>query len=148
MGLKSYFAPSKAKKDVEMKEKHAEPVVNEKQDDITAASTPRPFSQFNTPGNQSPWGSRPASIYPNGEYRMSQHEELNEIKCDVMVNWLYQQQMEKLWTAGGHDEGVVLKKGKGAYTCCPADIVEEPYGFFKAIETLNVRVRTVDTIHR
>lgn len=150
MGLKSYFAPAKAKKDVEMKEKekHAAPVVNEKQDDSTMASTPRPFSQFNTPNGQSPWGSRPASIAPNGEYRMSQHEELNEIKCDVMVNWLYQQQMEKLWTAGGHDEGVVLKKGKGAYTCCPADIIEEPYGFFKAIETLNVRVCIACTIFK
>ena len=147
MGLKSYFAPKKAKKDVEMKEKHAAPTTNEKLDDLTAASTPRPFSQFNTPGGQSPWGSRPASIYPNGEYRMSQHEELNEIKCDVMVNWLYQQQMERLWTAGGHDEGVVLKKGKGAYTCCPADIIEEPYGFFKAVETLNVRVSLPASIH-
>jgi len=140
MGFKSFLAPSKAKKDVEMKEKHAAPAANEKQVENTTASTPHPFSQLNTPGGQSPWGSRPASLYPNGEYRVSQHEEPNEIKCDVMVNWLYQRQMEKLWTAGGHDEGVVLKKGKGAYTCCPADIMEEPYGFFEAIETLNVRV--------
>lgn len=73
---------------------------------------------------------------------------MNDLKCDVMVNWLYQQQMERLWTAGGIDEGVVLKKARGAYTCCPADITEEPYGFFKAVETLNVRVslglRTID----
>ncbi|KAL2353394.1 glycosyl transferase family group 2-domain-containing protein [Cryomyces antarcticus] len=73
-------------------------------------------------------------------------EDINEIKSDVMVNWLYQQQMERLWTAGGHDEGVVLKKGRGAYTCCPSDIIDEPVGFFKAVQTLNVRVAmTVNT---
>jgi hypothetical protein len=63
-----------------------------------------------------------------------------------MVNWLYQQQMERLWTAGAHDEGVVLKRSRGAYTTCPEDLIEEPYGFYKAIETLNVRVAiTVNT---
>jgi len=98
-----------------------------------------------TPGSQTPW-SRPASLYPEGDFRNSEAEEINEIKCDVMVNWLYQQQMELLWTAGGADEGIVLKKTRGAYTCCPADIVEEPYGFFRAIQTLNVRVAmTVNT---
>jgi hypothetical protein len=72
---------------------------------------------------------------------------MNDLKCDVMVNWLYQQQMERLWTAGGIDEGVVLKKSRGAYTCCPADITEEPLGFFKAVETLNVRVSRLAKIN-
>ncbi|KAF2482839.1 glycosyl transferase family group 2-domain-containing protein [Neohortaea acidophila] len=63
-----------------------------------------------------------------------------------MVNWLYQQQMERLWTAGGADEGVVLKKARQAYTCCPADMIEHPSGFFKNVEALNVRVAmTVNT---
>ncbi|KAF2726281.1 hypothetical protein K431DRAFT_213796 [Polychaeton citri CBS 116435] len=100
-------------------------------------------------GSATPWGSRPASLYPTGDrgdWRASQGEEINEIKCDVMVNWLYQQQMERLWTAGGPDEGVVLKKTRGAYTCCPAAMVDEPYGFFKSVETLNVRcAMTVNT---
>ncbi|KAF1354804.1 glycosyl transferase family group 2-domain-containing protein [Delphinella strobiligena] len=63
-----------------------------------------------------------------------------------MVNWLYQQQMELLWTAGGHDEGIVLKKSRNAYTCCPSDLDQEPAGFSKAIQTLNVRcAMTVNT---
>ncbi|EME46198.1 hypothetical protein DOTSEDRAFT_101420, partial [Dothistroma septosporum NZE10] len=108
----------------------------------TSASTPAPVS-----GTATPAWSRPASLYPSGgDFRNSQTDDLNEIKCDVMVNWLYQQQMERLWTAGGIDEGVVLKKTRGQYTCCPGDIVDEPYGFFKAVETLNVRVAmTVNT---
>ncbi|KAF2769078.1 hypothetical protein EJ03DRAFT_343541 [Teratosphaeria nubilosa] len=63
-----------------------------------------------------------------------------------MVNFLYQQQMERLWTAGGLDEGVVLKKNRAAYTACPSDLSDEPYGFFRAVETLNVRsAMTVNT---
>ncbi|RMY74176.1 hypothetical protein D0862_14158 [Hortaea werneckii] len=148
MGLLSYVKPGKASKDKkEAQPSHAEPELTEKPA-TTGDNTPRPpFTPGqSTPGSPSPWGSRPASLYPAGDWRNSQQEEINEIKCDVMVNWLYQQQMERLWTAGGHDEGVILKKGRGAYTCCPADIVEEPYGFFKAVETLNVRTAmTVNT---
>jgi hypothetical protein len=139
MGLLSYVKP-KAK---EVKEpKNAKPEVVEKSSAVIRSAAPTPG--FNTPGLTSgaatPTWSRPGSIYPPGEYRNSHADDINEIKCDVMVNWLYQQQMERLWTAGGLDEGVVLKKSRGAYTCCPGDIVEEPYGFFKAVETLNVRV--------
>lgn len=133
--------PVKGKKNAQPE--HAQPELSEKLP-MSDVSTPRPqfTPRHSTPGAASPSGSgsRPNSLYPSGEFRNSQSEDINDIKCDVMVNWLYQQQMERLWTAGGHDEGVVLKKGRGAYTCCPADIVEEPYGFFKAIETLNVRV--------
>nr|POE56370.1 hypothetical protein CFP56_50914 [Quercus suber] len=136
MGLLSYMRPrpknQETTKTDDVSEKPLEAVSQTPQ----YPSTPGSY----TPGNGTPWGSRPASLYPVGEFRNSQAEDLNEIKCDVMVNWLYQQQMERLWTAGGHDEGVVLKKSRSAYTCCPADIVEEPYGFHKAIETLNVRV--------
>lgn len=136
MGLLSYVKPSKADKK-DKKEGHGKLEMSEKPQEMIT-----PAADSSTPGSGTPasW-SRPASLYPAGDFRSSQHEEINEIKCDVMVNWLYQQQMERLWTAGGVDEGVVLKKSRGAYTCCPADITEEPYGFFKAVETLNVRVR-------
>lgn len=145
MGLFSYVKPKKGKKD----DKAAATQIDgsEKTADLSTPKAPFGTPGFGTPGsatpgNATPWGSRPASIYPVGDFRNSQSENINEIKCDVMVNWLYQQQMERLWTAGGHDEGVVLKRSKAQYTCCPADIIEEPYGFFKAVETLNVRVRS------
>lgn len=136
MGLLSYVKPSKAEKKGK-KEVHGKMEMSEKPQEVATPAAGSSTSGTATPGT---W-SRPASLYPAGDFRNSQHEEINEIKCDVMVNWLYQQQMERLWTAGGVDEGVVLKKSRGAYTCCPADITEEPYGLFKAVETLNVRVR-------
>ena len=73
-------------------------------------------------------------------------EEINDIKCEVMVNWLHSQQEEKLWTAGEEEEGVVLKKSRGMYTCSPADLADDQAGFFQAVQTLNVRVAmTVNT---
>lgn len=130
MGLLSYMKP--AKKGEKEEPKHGQPEMSEKEAPSGTTTT--------TPGTATPGWSRPASLYPVGDFRNSQADDINEIKCDVMVNWLYQQQMERLWTAGGIDEGVVLKKSRGQYTCCPSDIIEEPYGFYRAIETLNVRV--------
>ncbi|KAK5006713.1 hypothetical protein LTR28_006161, partial [Elasticomyces elasticus] len=79
MGFKDYFAPGKAKK-------------NKTELPVEMAD---PYSA--TRGT--PLGSRPASIYPNGDFRNATLGDINEIKCDVMVNWLYSQQMELLWTA-------------------------------------------------
>lgn len=142
MGILSYVKP---KKSAQEEPKHGKPEMSEKQAPpaISAAPTPGFTTPGLTSGAATPTWSRPASLYPVGDFRNSQAEDINEIKCDVMVNWLYQQQMERLWTAGGMDEGVVLKKNRGAYTCCPGDIAEEPYGFFRAIETLNVRVSLI-----
>ncbi|KAK4978475.1 hypothetical protein LTR66_010567 [Elasticomyces elasticus] len=133
MGFKDYFAPGKAKKN-----KTEIPVGMA---DLYS-TTPRPAFT----GQSTPLGSVPASIYPDGDFRNATVGDINEIKCDVMVNWLYSQQMELLWTAGDHDEGVVLKKGQGAYTCCPSDLIDEHAGFFDAVQALNMRVvMTVNT---
>jgi len=84
--------------------------------------------------------TRAVAAYPAGDFRNNNRDDLRDIQCDVMVNFLYQQQMEMLWTAGGEDEGVVLKKSRGEYTCCPPQLMDDDYGFYKAIEMLNVRV--------
>ena len=59
-----------------------------------------------------------------------------------MVSWLHQQQIEKTWFDSlARDQGVVLKRTKGDYVSCPEDVADEPDGFRRAIEILNVRVR-------
>ena len=85
-------------------------------------------------------GFRPTSLYPVGGLGNSQAENLNEIKCDIMVNWLYHQQMKLLWTTGGYDEGVIMKKNRDQYLSCPADLIIGQHGLFEGIEQLNVRV--------
>lgn len=137
MGLKAYLAPGRKA------DKGKEPVVEVPMSEKTPTGTSTPG--FLAPsaamsGAATPFGSRPASVFPQGDFRNNAKEEINDIKCDMMVNHLYSQQMELLWTAGGHDEGVLLKKSRGQYACCPSDLESEPSGFFKAVQMLNVRV--------
>lgn len=70
-------------------------------------------------------------------------EEINAVKCDVMVNWLHQQQMERLWTSGAQGEGVILKKNRREFVCCPSELASDPEGIFTALESLNVKVSYV-----
>ncbi|KAH0373699.1 hypothetical protein KCU65_g253, partial [Aureobasidium melanogenum] len=142
MGLKSYLAPGR-KSD---KKDEKKPELNEKAP-ATGTSTPQHLTPSGAvSGAATPFGSRPVSVFPEGDFRNHAKEEILDIKCDMMVNNLYQKQMELLWTAGGHDEGILLKKSRGKYACCPSDLESEPYGFFKAVETLNVRsAMTVNT---
>jgi hypothetical protein len=141
MGLKSYLAPGRK---ADMKAVNNDTELNEK---TPAAATGTSTPQYLAPsgpvsGAATPYGSRPASMFPEGDFRNHAREEILDIKCDMMVNNLYSQQMELLWTAGGYDEGILLKKSRGKYACCPSDLESEPVGFFKAVETLNVRVST------
>jgi hypothetical protein len=141
LGLKSYFAPGSQKKDEKKgTQTPANPVEMAETPTISGAATPNFKWGGNSNFTSSPWGSRPASIYPVGDFRNGAFEEINEIKCDVMVNWLHGQQEERLWTNNESGEGVVLKKGRGQYTCSPPELMTEEAGFFKAVETLNVRV--------
>lgn len=66
---------------------------------------------------------------------------IDDIKHEVMVNFLFQQQCSSLWIGdgGGKLEGVVLKKSKGLYLACPQQLVETPFG--QACAALNVQVR-------
>lgn len=86
-----------------------------------------------------------AMSYPAGDFRNATVEEVNDVKCDVMVNHLHAQQEERLWTTAEKGEGVVLKKSRGDYTSAPPDLAHERGGLFQAIETLNVKVEPQTT---
>jgi hypothetical protein len=157
MGLGDYFAPGRESKrnskrisqekrnsKEQEEEKGVEPLESPPASPWGAQFSGGP-SMYGTPGD-SRYSSRPGSLYPVGDFRNSTMEEINDIKCEVMVNWLHSQQEEKLWTSGEEEEGVVLKKSRGMYTCSPADLMEEQAGFFQAVQTLHVKVAmTVNT---
>lgn len=65
---------------------------------------------------------------------------LDEIKHEVMVNYLYQQQCSQLWVSDGSGEieGVLLRKARGHYMACPPQLVNSP--FAQACCALNVQV--------
>ncbi|KAK8061686.1 glycosyl transferase family group 2 domain-containing protein [Apiospora phragmitis] len=54
---------------------------------------------------------------------------LDDIKHEVMVNYLYQQQCSHLWVSDGSGEveGVLLRKWKGNYMACPQELGNSPF---------------------
>jgi hypothetical protein len=66
---------------------------------------------------------------------------LDDIKHEVMVNYLYQQQCSQLWVsdASGEVEGVLLKKSKNIYMTCPPQLGGS--SFAVACAALNVQVK-------
>lgn len=95
--------------------------------------------------NQRPMASRNNSyrntlLYPQGDCRNSSMPDLRDLKADMMCNWLHQQQMERMWTANGLEEGVILKKTKDEYKCAPVDLSIRQDGLFDAVKKLNVKV--------
>ena len=132
-GFKSYFHPAD-KKGV------STPINNVEMADapITPGTLSYPGTGTATPRYS---GSRPVSLFPSGDFRNSAQEDIMEIKADVMVNWLHQQQMERMWSNGAVGEGVMLKKSRDAYTSCPAELSTYQDDFFDAVRKLNVRVR-------
>lgn len=115
MGLKSYFR--KPGKDAQSP--------TEKGEDIPPAPT--------TPACYTPRSRESAGLEGIPMQR------LNDAKCDVMVNHVWSQQAKLLWNIGNDDEGVVIKKSRGQYVCCPPDL-RRPDGFLEAVQALNVKV--------
>jgi hypothetical protein len=70
-----------------------------------------------------------------------------EIRNDMMVNWLYEQQLRKQYATGQDPfEGVVLKKARGNFTCCPPQMASIPGSLFQMVTMMNVRcAMTVNT---
>lgn len=135
--FKSYFHPVGKKDQVSP---HAAPAIVEK-------SNPSSFPPSQGPSRG---GSRPVSLYPTGDFRNAALDEITQIKSDVMVNYLHQQQLEHMWSDGTPGEGVVLKRSRDQYTSCPAELSQYEGGFFDAVRKLNVRVSlykyTVSTV--
>lgn len=151
MGLKNYFHPSKAAQPVSAVAHRSHELAQLSASahgllDMSGlpASTPHGTPRARSPANSGPisrMGSRPGSLFEGGGTSDRSSQDIVDIKCDVMVNYLHKQQQEHIWsTLQGDDEGVVLKKSRGRYTCCPATLAEHPNGFMKAVEALNVRV--------
>ncbi|KAK3995126.1 glucans biosynthesis glucosyltransferase H [Cladorrhinum sp. PSN332] len=91
--------------------------------------------------------SRRTSVFPQGDQRNNDSNTIMEIRSDMMVNWLYEQQMRKQYASGMDPyEGVVLKKARGNFTCCPPQMAAIPESLFAVISQMNVRcAMTVNT---
>jgi hypothetical protein len=89
---------------------------------------------------QHPRDSNRLSAFPVGDFRNASSEDIHDVKCEVMVNWLHSQQEEKQWLSGEEEEGVLLKKSKGDYACVPASLVTDATMISDVVAQLNVKV--------
>jgi hypothetical protein len=57
---------------------------------------------------------------------LSSRDDLDAVKCEVMVNWLHLKQQERRWidSSGSVEEGVILKRSRSVYVCAPATLAD------------------------
>lgn len=125
-------------------------VAKEKNAERTPSDTPdrsSPGSRFQHAVNPHAGNNTPLyySSFDSGS-RSTQSIAVRDIKCEVVANWLHAKAEEKMWTSGSPAEGVFVKRTKGSYAHCPADLASDSSGLYPAITALNVRVRWMYTI--
>lgn len=86
------------------------------------------------------FGSSRNSISARSTRSTQSTQFMDDIKHEVMVNYLYQQQCSRLWVSDGSGEveGVLLRKSRGFYMACPPRLGQSPLA--EALNTLNVQV--------
>lgn len=130
MGLGSYFK-AKAPKSP------APPPPEEISEKAPASTLPQPGYAMEL----RPPISRLASSSNSISNRSTQSSQfLDDIKHEVMVNYMYQQQCAHLWVSDGSGEieGVLLRKSKNTYMACPPQLGTS--SFAVACAALNVQV--------
>ena len=141
--LRGYFQPAstkastKASKNDKKKSKPTATAVAPETEMTTTPSLGSPALTL----SRHPLSSRPSSVFPDGDFRNAPVESVLDIKTTVMVSWLHQQQVEKLWSTSLPGEGVILKKSRDSFTCCPPSLRNHEAGLFDYVAAMNVRVR-------
>lgn len=134
MGLGSYFKASKPTASV------AYTPAQQVSDTMTEMPPPGLSQRPSTTNlhRDSRYGSSKASIAPST--RSNKSSFIDDIKHEVMVNYLYQQQCSHLWVSdgGGESEGVLLRKARNHYLACPPQLATS--AFAAACAELNVQV--------
>ncbi|KAG9258543.1 glycosyl transferase family group 2-domain-containing protein [Emericellopsis atlantica] len=83
--------------------------------------------------------SRPGSISGRSVRSNGSSMFIDDIKHEVMVNYLYQQQCSQLWVSDGSGEveGVLLRKARGHYMACPPQLGSSAFAL--ACAAINVQ---------
>jgi hypothetical protein len=141
MGIGSYFKAEKpqAKPAAAPASPKRNNARHQQQPSVSENPTPslRPDSELQPPTPR--YSSRPQSI-SGRSVRSTGSSVLDDIKHEVMVNYLYQQQCSHLWVSDGSGEieGVLLRKTRGQYMACPPQLGNSPFAL--ACAALNVQV--------
>lgn len=81
--------------------------------------------------------------FDTGSIGSSQSSFMEEIKHEIMVNYLYQRQCSHLWVSDGNGEreGILLRKSRGQYLACPPNLVDSTLA--EACREMNLPVRVL-----
>jgi len=136
MGVANYFKAGKASSSIPTPSQLAS--VSEKfspQSQPTTVHSPLACGRFRDPSRTS---SRVS--LDTWSMRSTRYSFLEDIKHEVMVNYLYQQQCSHLWVSDGSGEceGVLLRKAHGHYLACPPQLANSMFAMASA--ELNVQV--------
>ena len=124
MGLKNYFKANKEPATTPQILPEKPKLSHQHGDSLEMASTPR-------------MASSRVSLAPSTRSITF----VEEIKHEVMVNYLYQQQCSHLWVSDGSGEleGVLIRKNRNQYMTCPPALANSPLA--AACAALNCPVR-------
>ncbi|KAK1813789.1 hypothetical protein LTR12_011843 [Friedmanniomyces endolithicus] len=113
MGFGNYFKKG-GKKDAQGTELVQDAHIDEK--------VPRPFASDGVASSRS-------SISPSVRSSSRPSSVMNEIKHEVMVNYLFQQQCTRMWIGdgSGETEGVLVRKARANYLACPPDLIQSSF---------------------
>lgn len=136
MGLKNYFLARKPHP-----AHNAPEIIPEKSSSSPVPSAP--FSEnmeLSSPRFPSSRNSSRNSFSGRSNRSTQSSAFLDDIKHEVMVNYLYQQQCSHLWVSDGSGEveGVLLRKSRNMYMACPPQLGDS--AFATACAALNVQV--------
>jgi hypothetical protein len=108
---------------------------------VTAAQPPLQGPVIHGFGSGHELASSRSSIAPSLQSARGSY--LDEIKHEVLVNYLYQQQCSRLWVSDGSGEveGVLLRKARNQYLACPPALTGSVFAMVCA--ELNVQVSYV-----
>ncbi|KAI1206660.1 glycosyl transferase family group 2-domain-containing protein [Annulohypoxylon truncatum] len=134
MGLSSYFRAERPKENT--KKIVTSPTPAAELFAGTGHSSPPGIDEYGLHLPPSNFGSSRGSI---SERSVNSSVFLDDIKHEVMVNYLYQQQCAHLWVSDGSGdvEGVLLRKSKGTYMACPPALGDSTFAM--ACAALNVQ---------
>lgn len=135
MGLKNYFK-SGAKKSADEGETNAA-TAQQPAGDVAMESFDAfdekftPSAQFTPSATPRPYGngSRRASMTGSTRSAGARSTMMEDIRHEVMVNYLFQQQCTSMWVGSGtgETEGVLVRKSRNRYLACPANLLQSPF---------------------
>ncbi|KAJ6446818.1 glycosyltransferase family 2 [Purpureocillium lavendulum] len=144
MGLGSYFKAKKAEPAAASSSAPtpAPPRIQRNQPSALSEKHPSSTGSGNEMELQPPtprFHSRPQSSSGRSTPSTRSFMFLDDIKHEVMVNYLYQQQCSQLWVSDGSGEieGVLLRKARGHYMACPPQLGSSPFAM--ACAAMNVQ---------